>query len=72
MTMLDEPATVGLLTEPEAARFLNIRPQSLSNWRCTKKVSIPFIKIGRCVRYRVSDLQAFLEHNLVGAETPQN
>lgn len=50
-----------LLTENEAAPFLDVSPSTLSVWRCTGRYGIPFIKIGRKVRYRRSDLVAWLE-----------
>jgi hypothetical protein len=55
-----------LLTEIQAAEFLSIKPQTLTNWRCTKRVPLPFIKIGRAIRYRHDDLERFLQQNTVG------
>lgn len=49
-----------LLTEPEAASILDVEPASLAVYRCTGRHGIPFIKIGRNVRYRRSDLEAWL------------
>ena len=50
-----------LLDEKSAAQFLEVAPGTLSVWRCTGRYKIPFIKVGRLVRYRVSDLDAWLE-----------
>lgn len=50
-----------LLTEDEAAVVLAIKPQTLAAWRCRGAQSLPFVKIGRAVRYRVSDLEAWME-----------
>lgn len=50
-----------LVDEKEAARFLDLGPGTLAVWRSTGRYNLPFIKIGRNVRYRVSDLEAFLE-----------
>ena len=49
-----------LLSEVEAAQFLGVKPTTLQVWRCTKRYPLPFIKIGRLVRYRQSNLDAFL------------
>jgi hypothetical protein len=49
-----------LLTSEQAEDFLSIAHGTLSVWRCTRRYSIPFIKVGRCVRYRLVDLEAFL------------
>ena len=50
-----------LLDEKEAARFLDNSPGTLSVWRSTGRYNLPFIKIGRNVRYRRADLEAWLE-----------
>lgn len=52
-----------LLTKAEAATYLGIRPRTLDDWR-TAKV-IPFIERARYIRFRRSDLDAFLEANTV-------
>jgi excisionase family DNA binding protein len=49
-----------LLSEAEAAQFLGVKATTLQVWRCTKRYPLPFIKIGRLVRYRQSNLDAFL------------
>ena len=54
--MIDE-----LLNEVEAAAAIDVTPGTLSVWRSTGRYGIPFIKIGRNVRYRRSDLVAWLE-----------
>ena len=50
-----------LLTEAEAAKFLGLEPKTLAIWRSTKRYPLPYIKVGRLVRYQRSDLLAFLE-----------
>jgi len=50
-----------------AARYIGISPATLSTWRSTREVHIPFVRIGRRVAYRYCDLDAFLVANLVGA-----
>ncbi len=52
---------IELLTEVEAAFEIDVTPGTLSVWRSTGRYGIPFIKIGRKVRYRKSDLLAWLE-----------
>lgn len=54
-----------LLTAEEAAEFLGIAHQTLSVWRSTGRYDLPYIKVGRNVRYRLSDLEAFLAANTV-------
>jgi excisionase family DNA binding protein len=50
-----------LVDEKEAARILDNSPGTLSVWRSTGRYNLPFIKIGRNVRYRRADLEAWLE-----------
>ena len=49
-----------LVDEKEAADFLKISPGTLSVWRSTGRYAIPFVKVGRRVRYRRSDLDRWL------------
>ena len=50
-----------LLNEQEAAQVLDTAPGTLSVWRSTGRYGIPFVKIGRNVRYRKTDLVAWLD-----------
>lgn len=54
-------STADLLDERKAADFLDVSPGTLSVWRSTGRYSIPFIKVGRSVRYSRNALQAWLE-----------
>ena len=54
-----------LLTRREAAEFLRLQPQTLAAWAMTGK-HLPFVRCGRAVRYKQSDLEAFLERQTVG------
>jgi predicted DNA-binding transcriptional regulator AlpA len=55
------------LTEPvvmdtvNAASYLDMKPGTLEIWRSTKREGPPYIKVGRSVKYRRSDLDAWLE-----------
>ena len=50
-----------LLDERAAAAHLSVSPGTLSVWRSTGRYGIPFLKIGRSVRYRLADLEAWIE-----------
>ena len=50
-----------LLSPPEAAAYIGVSENTLGVWRCVGRYAIPFIKVGRLVRYRASDLDAWLE-----------
>lgn len=49
-----------LLSTAQAASYLGVTPHTLEVWRCVGRYGLPFIKIGRLVRYRKTDLDAFL------------
>jgi excisionase family DNA binding protein len=55
-----------LLTRGEAAEYLSIRPQTLAIWAMTQRYGLPIVRVGRSVRYRRSDLDAFLSRRTVG------
>jgi len=55
-----------LLTRAEAAEFLCLKPQTLAVWAMVGK-HLPVIHVGRAVRYRLSDLQEFVERQTVPA-----
>ena len=54
-----------LLTTDEAASFLGVTPGTLMVWRCVARYRLPFVKIGRTVRYDENDLVAWLESRKV-------
>jgi excisionase family DNA binding protein len=58
-----------VVDEKEAAKILGTTPGTLAVWRCNRAVQIPFVKIGRSVRYRLADLDAFLEAHTVSTIT---
>lgn len=50
-----------LLDEKAAAELLDVSPGTLSVWRSTGRYALPFLKVGRKIRYRRADLLAWLE-----------
>jgi excisionase family DNA binding protein len=57
-----------LLSREEAAKFLNISTQTLAHWASSRRVHLPFVRVGRFARYRRADLEAFIERNLKNAD----
>lgn len=53
--------TSDLLDDHAAAVILDTTPGTLSVWRSTGRYALPFVKVGRKVRYRLSDLESWLE-----------
>lgn len=59
------PKRERLLTEDEVAEWLGISPLTLRKWRCLRTHELPFVKIGKTIRYRESDVLRFLESHMV-------
>jgi excisionase family DNA binding protein len=57
-----------LLTRDAAAERLGIKPSTLAVWATTQRYDLPYVKIGRSVRYRFSDIEAFIAANVKGAQ----
>lgn len=58
-------STPDLLTERQAAEYLNVSAGTLSVWRCTKRYPLPYVRCGRSIRYRRSDLEQWLRSRTV-------
>lgn len=54
-----------LLSRAEAAAFLGITSRALAVWACEGRYALPYIKIGRLAKYRLEDLEAFIERRTV-------
>lgn len=65
MTIPTLPQTIqrtpALIDEKEAAAILAVTPGTLSVWRSTGRYNVPFVKVGRCVRYSRIALEEWLE-----------
>ena len=60
MPILDEP----MLPEDEAARELKVKPQTLGAWR-HRGQGPAFVKIGKLVFYRPSDIRRYVKSRVV-------
>lgn len=59
--MTDTSKEKQLLTRREAAEFLGTKEHTLAVWATTKRYPLPYIKVGSLVKYRLRDLEQFLE-----------
>jgi len=50
-----------LLDDAQAAAALGLKPSTLGVWRSTGRYALPYVKVGRLVRYTAGDLAAWLE-----------
>lgn len=48
-----------LLKPRDVAARLGVSTATLATWRCTKRYALTYIKVGRLVRYRLADVEAF-------------
>lgn len=49
-----------LLDTEEAARFLGIARNTLEVWRSAGRYALPFVRVGRRIKYRRADLDTWL------------
>lgn len=54
--------TLKLLDHSEVMKIFSIGIRTLAEWR--SKGTLPYVKIGGVVRYRISDIQSLLNTNL--------
>lgn len=55
-------------TPEELARIAKVQTQTLAKWRSQRLHGPRFIKIGKHVRYRRSDVESWLHENTVGTD----
>jgi len=65
---MTKPSVDRLLTTEEAACHLGVSAVTLERWRSQRR-GPRFVRYGRYLRYRLSDLEAFLEHHLVAGDS---
>ena len=63
-------ATGSLLTEKVAARLLAVSNRTLQTWRF-RGIGPAFVRAGRAVRYRQTDLDAWISANTVNYSEPK-
>ena len=55
-----------LLSRKEASKFLGVQENTLAVWATNKRYKLPFYKVGRLVKYKISDLEKFIQENQKG------
>lgn len=60
-----------LWTPTRAARELGISVRTLASWRSSGRQNLPYVKVGRLVRYRKNDVGTWLESHLQGVSGGQ-
>lgn len=54
-------AETGLITVQDAAKFLAVSTSTLYGWVYQRR--IPFVKVGRALRFELVELQKFIQSN---------
>lgn len=58
-----------LLTPTEVCELLKVRPRTLEDWRLRRTgPNLPFVRIGRAVRYRAEDVQRLIADSVQNAQ----
>jgi predicted DNA-binding transcriptional regulator AlpA len=61
-----------LYTPLQTAQILGIEPATLTKWRNKRKAGLLFVRIGHnSIRYRESDVRAFIDSRVVRVESPK-
>ena len=55
-----------LLNEQAVAKQLNCEVKTLQAWRC-RGVGVPFVRVGRLIRYKPDDVQSYIESRRVAS-----
>lgn len=55
-----------LLDRRSAASYLGVTYSCLSTWASTKRVNLPYYKVGSRSFYKITELDAFLERSKIG------
>ena len=58
-----------LLSRKEAADMLGMQPSTLAAWATLRKGDLPFLKIGARAKYRLADVQRFIDRSYVGGKS---
>jgi excisionase family DNA binding protein len=61
-----------LLTNEQAAKLAGITAHTMNVWRMTGRHSIKYIRYGRTIRYRRSEIEKFVSRHEVSAGTDEN
>ena len=62
---------IGLLSEDELAELISVKTQTLQAWR-SQKTGPDFVKLGKAVFYRKSDVEEWIAANVVATNRVAN
>jgi excisionase family DNA binding protein len=67
---MKEPLACKLLTVSDVAALTGLSEETLAQWRSQRR-GIPYLKVGRSVRYALADVQTYLEGCRVSVSVPK-
>ena len=65
------PTPSGLMSREQAAQYLGLKVQTLAAWATGNRYGLPYIRVGRRIMYRQTDLDGFLARRTVNATPAQ-
>ena len=63
---IEQKRQSNLLSRKEAAEYLGVTVHTLAVWKCTGRYNLPCIKIGRLAKYKLNDLDDFIQRRTTG------
>lgn len=51
-----------LMPDEETAQMLGVTVGTLATWRSNKRYDLPYVRVGRLIRYRLSDVRQWIDH----------
>jgi predicted DNA-binding transcriptional regulator AlpA len=54
-----------LLTAVEASDILGLKESTLAQYRWRGDTRLPWVKLGKAIRYKLSDIEAYIEGNVI-------
>jgi predicted DNA-binding transcriptional regulator AlpA len=55
-----------LLSAGETAAILGLKESTLAQFRWRGDKRLPWVKLGKAIRYKLTDIEAFIERSTVG------
>jgi excisionase family DNA binding protein len=55
-----------LISAGEAADILGLKESTLAQFRWRGDKRLPWVKLGKSIRYKLSDIEEFIERNTIG------
>ena len=66
MTIQNLPQLTKLLSAGETAAILGLKESTLAQFRWRGDKRLPWVKLGKTIRYKLADIELFIERSTVG------